>query len=92
MINTAGGPRDVYKRQLLRFSELGTVALIEDKYNLPLIDRQVAFALHEVVQLLNGDVYKRQVLFSIQGIASLTIAQEKTVQSSEQQHLKETGR
>ena len=39
---------------LLRFSELGTVALIEDKYNLLLIDRQVAFALHEVVQLLNG--------------------------------------
>ena len=39
---------------LLRFSELGTVALIENKYNLFLINGQVAFALHEVVQLLNG--------------------------------------
>ena len=38
----------------LRFAELRAVAFIENKYNLLVINRQIIFTLHQIVQLLDG--------------------------------------
>ena len=38
----------------MRFAELRAVAFVENKYNLLVINRQIIFTLHQVVQLLDG--------------------------------------
>ena len=38
----------------LRFAELRAVAFVENKYNLLVINRQIIFTFHQVVQLLDG--------------------------------------
>ena len=54
---------EVLPQVLLCFTELGTVALIEDEYNLLLINRQITLAFHEVVQLLNGSDDNLVIIF-----------------------------
>ena len=50
----------------MRFAELGAMAFIENENDLLLIDRQIVFALHQVVQLLNrGDDNLVVVFFDI---------------------------
>ncbi|MNF11212.1 hypothetical protein D3C80_2123760 [compost metagenome] len=38
----------------MRLAKLATVTLVKDEYHLLVVHRQVAFGLHQVVELLDG--------------------------------------
>src|SRR5690554_3388436 len=44
----------LFLQVLLRFAKLAAVTFIEDEHNLLIVNSQLAFALHQVIQLLNG--------------------------------------
>src|SRR5690554_5532491 len=39
---------------LLRLAKLAAVTLVKDEHHLPLVDRQITLALHQVVELLDS--------------------------------------
>ena len=47
-------PLELFLEVLLCFAKLAAVALIKNKHHLLTVDRQVSFALHQVVELLDG--------------------------------------